>query len=387
MMNQLANHGSRIRRYMHRWGRERVTEFIDHCMKIDTLIDPLRARRSREFKVPIMRDHRDYQFPRRLESERNYMDPWLNPKGWIDKENKRIKEEEAAEDLGMFDEPQKDIMQYLLENAALKPWQQDILAMLHEEALYFAPQRATKVANEGWASKIDFEIMCKQGLIQLGQKGAGGGIVEYAAHKMGVLGTKYGMNPYRLGFTLLNDIKERWDKGRFGSEWDECKDMKRREEWDTKAMKGKEKIFEVRKYYDDVMLINEFFTQEFCEKHEFFDWKKNAQGEYKIESRDWKKIKQKLVRRHLNGGLPDIRLVDPNHRGKGWMLLEHVWDGRILDEPYLRDTLTSVQYLWQKEVLLVTRNHDNKELVFLCVGSDPQKDIVLLKRDEYEKKW
>ena len=29
MMNELANHGSRIRRYMSRWGKEKVTEFIN----------------------------------------------------------------------------------------------------------------------------------------------------------------------------------------------------------------------------------------------------------------------------------------------------------------------------------------------------------------------
>jgi stage V sporulation protein R len=34
MLNQLANNGNRIRKYMSRWGRERVTEFVDHVLRI-----------------------------------------------------------------------------------------------------------------------------------------------------------------------------------------------------------------------------------------------------------------------------------------------------------------------------------------------------------------
>ena len=43
MMNKLANHGTRIRKYMSRWGYEIVTEFIDHVLRIETLIDPQHA--------------------------------------------------------------------------------------------------------------------------------------------------------------------------------------------------------------------------------------------------------------------------------------------------------------------------------------------------------
>jgi len=48
MMNKLANHGTRIRKYMARWGHEVVTEFIDHCLRLDTLIDPHRAWQKKD---------------------------------------------------------------------------------------------------------------------------------------------------------------------------------------------------------------------------------------------------------------------------------------------------------------------------------------------------
>jgi spore cortex formation protein SpoVR/YcgB (stage V sporulation) len=57
--------------------------------------------------------------------------------------------------------------------------------MLYEEAIYFFPQRQTKVGNEGWASLTDSVIMAEQGFISLGQKSDDCGIVEYADHKIG----------------------------------------------------------------------------------------------------------------------------------------------------------------------------------------------------------
>lgn len=389
MVSKLGNHGSRIQKYMDRWGQEKVTEFIDHVIRIQTLIDPAKAWDQREIKDHIIRDSREYELPRRLpvDSDRLHMDPWMNTKEWKDHERERIKKLELSKELGLFKGDDKDVMGFVKDNAPLKPWQADIMSMLYEEAIYFAPQRATKTINEGWASFGDYEIMTRQGHVGLGQKTHDAGIIEYAVHKMGVLGGKYSMNPYKIGFYLLLDIEERWNKGQFGSEWENCKDLRQKENWDLNLGLGKEKLFEVRKYHDDVTFISEFFTQEFCDKFEFFEWKHYPNGEYRIESRDAKKIKKKLLQRHLNGGLPDIRLTDPNHRNRGWLLLEHWWDGRLLHEPYAREVLTSLNFLWGKEVVLVTKDHNNQEVVFICVGQDADKDVALVTREEYENKW
>ncbi len=390
MMNKMANHGSRVRKYMDRWGRERVTEFIDHVHRIQTLIDPAKAWASREIKDHVYRDSRQYEFPRRLhvDQDRSHMEPWINTKGFRDQENKRIDRQEIANELGIFGGGmEKDIFCDIKDNAPLKSWQSDIISMLYEEAMYFAPQRATKTLNEGWASKIDYEIMAKQGFVGLGQKTPDAGIFQYALHKMGVLGGKYGMNPYKTGYYLLESIEERWDKGQFGSEWENCKDLNQKENWDKKLGLGKEKIFEVRKFYDDVTFIHEFFTQEFCDKYEYYEWKHYPNGEYRIETRDAKKIKKKLVAQKLNGGLPDIRRVDLNHRNKGWMLLQHMNEDDLLYEPYAREVLCSLQYLWGKEVVLATHNQNEEEVVFICDGQDADKDVALVTRNEYERKW
>jgi spore cortex formation protein SpoVR/YcgB (stage V sporulation) len=133
-----------------------------------------------------------------------------------------------------------------------------------------------------------------------------------------------------------------------------------------------------------ITLINEFFDADFVEKFEFFEWKRYPNGEYKIENRDHKKIKKRLVQRHLNGGLPDIHLVDHNHRGKGYMFLQHEWDGRELYPSYVVPVLQSLNFLWGNDVYLATKNKHGEEVVYCALGHDDEGDVMVVSRQEYD---
>jgi len=377
MLNIMANHGSRIRKYMSRWGNEKVTTFIDHVMRIETLVDGANAWNQKVIKDKNFKDKRKYRNPKRLhvEKERLYMDSFINTKEFKDKESSKINKKYTADELDIFIKPTRDIFGFLKENAPLKPWQQDIMSMLYEEALYFFPQRHTKVMNEGFASTVDHVIMAEQGNIGLGQESHDAGIFDYAVHKMGVLGGKYSTNPYKLGYNLFADIRERYDKGRFGTEWEQCTDMHKRENWNTNTNLGKEKIFEVRKHYDDFTFLNEFFTEDFCRKQEYFEWKKQPNGEFVIASRDYEKIKKNLLRKYVNGGLPDIRLEENNFRGKGYLFLQHHSTGQRIYDPYVRDVLTSIRAIWGNDVYFATKSPDGTEHVYDCHGPDSTKDV------------
>lgn len=388
MLNKMANHGRRIREYMARWGKERVTEFIDNVLRIDTLVDSAKEWKPKPIDKQVFRDHRNVQHPERREATNDYMDDWINNREYMKGEKERVKKEELAEELELFSVPERDIFGYIKDHAPLKPWQQDIVSMLYEEACYFAPQRLTKMINEGWASYVDFCMMCRKGLVSAGQKRHDTGIVQYAYHKMLVLGGEYSQNPYKLGFELLMDIEERWNKGRFGKEWEECDNLNERENWDKKLGLGKDKVFEVRKYCNDLTLIAEYFTPEFCQKMDFYEKRRFPNGDWKIVSRDYQAIKRSLMRRYANGGLPDIRLVDPNHRGKGWFLMQHYYDEKPIYDRYARETLMSMYRLWQNTVVLASKNEDGEEFVYVCDGGkDPAKDIHTMYRADYEKEY
>jgi len=218
------------------------------------------------------------------------------------------------------------------------------------------------VNHNSWT---DYNIIAKQGYCSLGQEAEDAGIVEYSIHKAGVLGGKYSTNPYKLGFTLLMDIEERWNKGRFGSEYESCTDPLLKENWDQKLGLGKEKVFEVCKNYDDFQLINEFFTKDFCEKNEFFEYKRYPTGEVKIESHDYKKIKKNLLKKHINRGLPNIKLVEPNFKGNIFFI-QHYSDGLELYKPYAYEVIKSICLLMRQPVALQTINHNNDEVFYYC---------------------
>ena len=362
MMNELANHRTKINRYSKDWNPNVVESFIDSCLSMETLIDPGKAWAKREQKEWSATIKRKFEFPNRIKVREGseYMDEYLNTPEFIRQEENRIETEELKSLIDALPKPERDIFGYLRDNAPLRPWEQDVICTLYNEAMYFAPQGQTKMVNEGWASKIDSELMARLGLC--GQEG----IHHYAMHKAGVLGGKYSMNPYKMGFMLLEDIEERWNKGKFGKEYDECDDQRELEAWDKKLGLGHSKIFEVRQYYNDVSMIVDFFTPEFCEKNEFWQWAKFPDGTYKIVSKDHKKIKNSLIKQYLNRGLPIIKLEEPNYKGKNIFMMRHEWEGNTLHKTKTQETLKNLVKIWRNPCALITKDNDLNEIVYYC---------------------
>ena len=105
-----------------------------------------------------------------------------------------------------------------------------------------------------------------------------------------------GLKPYKLGGELWRSIEERWNRGQFGREYDECDDLAARRAWDQKIGLGREKIFEVRRIYNDITFIDDFLTKEFCVQHKLFVYKHNSQSnQYEIADRDFEAVKRSLL--------------------------------------------------------------------------------------------
>jgi stage V sporulation protein R len=359
MMNVMANHGQKIRSYMDMFGQGRVLNFLDACLSIDDLIDPALVWKSSKLKKPARHDFDDRNTPEDITRipANDYMDRFVNPKGYINKQRRTQNAAEIRRDHYFPETPERDIMLFILNHIRLKPWQQNILSMVRDEAIYYRPQVITKVMNEGWASYWDSYIMTKCGFA------GDDGIIDYAKHHAGVLGGKYNLNnPYKLGNCLLNDIKDRWDKGRFGKEWNECDDEYVRQGWDKKLNLGTEKIFEVREHYNDVTFLNEFFTRDFCEKYKFFEYQLTAKNTYEVVSKDHKKIKEKLIKQYTNGGKPIIYLENLRHNDNEIMLY-HEFDGRPLDKKYVKGVL-GMLYKITRRVINITTLDTSTSLVF-----------------------
>jgi stage V sporulation protein R len=196
-------------------------------------------------------------------------------------------------------------------------------------------------------------------------------VIDYADHNAGVLSTAPGQwNPYKVGITLLRHIEERWDKGRFGKEWNECEDYEARRTWDKRLGLGKQKIFEVRRLYNDVTFLDEFFTEDFCREHQFFSFSLNERsGNYEIDSREFQKVKQKILFQLTNFGEPFIFVEDANHDNRAELLLRHRHEGTDLHEENARATLAALERIWRRPVNLIT-NLDGKNKCLRYDGKD-----------------
>ncbi len=353
MMDEMANHGSRIRRYVEKYGEDEVEAFLDRCMSIDDLIDVHSvAIRRRE---PVSR----YDFAPETEEDdgvkatrfksKDYMDAYINPRDRLkaEEEERRKAKEQAARSFP--EHPAKDVLLFLIEHAPLKPWQRYILEIVRDEAYYFAPRGMTKILNEGWASYWHSTIMTQKVLHP-------SEVIDYADHHSGTMATSRGrLNPYKLGIELLRDIEHRWNTGQFGKEYEECDDLEKRRNWDKQLGLGRQKIFEVRRVHNDITFIDTFLTPEFCVRHNMFSYAFQEQaGQYIIESREFEKIKQRLLFSLTNFGKPWIYVVDGNYRNRGELLLRHQHTGVELRLDQAADVLANLQFIWSRPVHLQT---------------------------------
>jgi stage V sporulation protein R len=350
MMDEMANHATRIRRYADKYGEETVEEFLDWCLSIEDLIDPhsvqIKRREDTAYRY-FEEDELEEQQIRKLKSK-DYMDGFINPPEFIAEQREKT-EREQQKTRKFPEQPERDILLFLIEYAQLENWQRDVLAMVREESYYFAPQAMTKIMNEGWASYWHSRIMTEK-VIDASE------VVDYADHFSGTLATAPGrINPYKLGYELFKDIEERWDRGKFGKDYEECEDYQALEHWDKNLGLGREKIFEVRKYYNDVNFIDEFLTPEFVRQHKMFTYEYNRRtGRYEIANRSFEEIKKKLLFSLTNRGQPFIYVTDGNYKNRGELYLTHRHEGIDLDLRLALDTLRNIQRIWGRPAYLET---------------------------------
>jgi stage V sporulation protein R len=348
MLDQMANHGARIKKYMDRQGVDVVEDFTDTVLSIEHMIDVHSMYTPHALPRPRFEEEEEPGAEvRRIPSAKGYMDRFINPPEFLEEQKRRI-EEEKARKRKFPERPERDVLLFLIEHAPLENWQKDILCMIREESYYFAPQAMTKVMNEGWASYWHSKILTDKCL-------ADEEVVDFADINAGVLGGGAAMNPYKLGVELYRDIEERWNKGKFGRDYDECDDLRRKEAWDTKLGKGREKLFEVRRVHNDITFLDNFLTEEFCERHKLFLYRHNPQrGVYEIASRDFATIKQTMLFKMTNMGHPIIEVEDGNYKNRSELFLRHRHEGIDLEVEEAKDTMRSLQKLWKRPVNLQT---------------------------------
>jgi stage V sporulation protein R len=346
MIDQMANHATRVRRYIERHGVDTVEQFIDACLSIEDQIDPFSPFIERE---ESRRAESDGAPPtvRKMKSK-DYMQAFINPPEFLESQRRKIAAD-ARRAKKFPDRPVRDLMRFLYDHSPLDNWQRDVLSIIREEAYYFAPQRQTKIMNEGWATYWHSKIMTERALRD-------GEVIDYADHHSGTVSSGAGrLNPYKIGVELYRDIEDCWNRGRFGPEFDRCEDRSEREAWDLHLGLGREKVFEVRRLYNDITFIDTFLTEDFCRRHKLFTFAYDSRKEaYTIKSREFAEVKRALLFQLTNGGRPFIFVTDANYHNRGELYLTHRHEGVDLRQDYAKETLRNVNLLWHRPVHLET---------------------------------
>lgn len=345
MLNQMKVHAKKIDDYIEKYGQDTVETFIDKALSLENLISIKDMHKTKE-----MQDEIEYEMKEKEQSLKEEIEKMSkHQKELADFLNKDETKKIEKDPHNKVIYPERDILKFLIKEAPLKDWERDILSIIRDEAYYFLPQRMTKIMNEGWASYWHVEMMSKH-LVTPNE------LTDYALLHSGVVYMdNSNINPYKLGIELFDYIKKKWDTGRHGIEFETCDNYIKRRDWDTKANQGIEKIFEVRKIYNDLTFIQEFFTEEFCNEQKFFLYDVDQRGNKYISSTNFKKIKDNIINSLANAGTPVIDVTNSNYGLEMGLLLEHTHYGEDLNEKYAERTLKNLYEIWKRPVFLKTK--------------------------------
>ena len=367
MMDEMANHKTRIKKYIDKYGLEEVESFIDICLSLENLIDTHGPyiKRHREHPDDLMSEIEEDAKIKKLKSK-DYMDKFINPKEFLEDQKKKLKEEKLQEK-NFPENPERDVLLFLIQHAPLERWQRDVLSIIRDEAYYFLPQMQTKIMNEGWASYWHSTIMTQKAL-------DASEFIDYADHHAGTLASGPGrLNPYKIGIELYRDIEDRWNKGKFGKDYDDCDDLVEKKKWDKNLGLGRQKIFEVRKIYSDLNFIDTFLTQDFCREHKLFVYAyNNAKQNFEISSRDFAAIKRKLLDSLTNRGQPFVDVSNANYQNRGELYLLHHHDGVDLRVDYAQETLKNLFLIWKRPVAIESKD-EGQEKIYYYDGKSQQE--------------
>jgi stage V sporulation protein R len=164
-------------------------------------------------KRPTATHLRDKATRRREHEEATYNELWRTvPRSALAKPPGDADSKAAAQESLALGLPQENLLYFLEKHAPkLDDWKRELLRIVRMLAQYFYPQRQTKVMNEGCATWVHYEILNR--MYDRGQLTEGSMLEFMHSHSSVVFQPKFedkfygGMNPYALGFAMMQDIK------------------------------------------------------------------------------------------------------------------------------------------------------------------------------------
>ena len=321
MVYHAAERAQRIEEYVGKYGIDKVEHIMNIAFALEKQIDWSKGENRERYGVrrKEVRDSKKLEF-----------DDILNPK-----KASRI---EIIHNADFPPHPESDLLWFLANYAPLEDWERDIFEIIRQESFYFYAQYGTKTGNEGCASYYHSLFMSQ--LDNLPQE-------EYMdfcrVHEKVVQpgGSPLNINPYFMGFTILQDIKKRWND--YKSAGESC-------------ISGQEKVFQVCADESDVSLIKNYLTQDLVDEMKLFSYRterdRNGDTTMTIESRNVDDVAEYLTKDMHNYRSPVITIERASSHGME--LRHHSTDAKTLDVRNLSKVMGYIHELWNAPINVET---------------------------------
>ena len=340
-----------------RHGVEAVESLLDSCHALMNLgVDRFRRPRpiSPDEERKRQRDREDY-----LQEQVN--DLWRTvPK----------KEQKVEEKWPRFpEEPQENLLYFIEKNAPLlEPWEREIVRIVRKIAVYYYPQRQTKVMNEGWATFWHYTLM--NDLYDEGLIGEGNILEFLQSHTNVICQPEFdspffsGINPYTLGYAMFTDMRRI------------CENPTEEDRQFSPDIAGSdwlETLHHAMANFKDESFILQHLSPKVIRDLKLFsivdDDADSAIRVSAIHNDDgYRRLREELADQHnLSKQEPDIQVWEVSLRGDRSMTLRHNQRDRIaLDEDDAKEVLKHVHRLWQFDVHLESMRAETVHRVFHC---------------------
>ncbi len=279
------------------------------------------------------------------------------------------KQEEDEGKIRFPSEPQENLLYFIEKNAPLlEPWEREIVRIVRKIAVYYYPQRQTKVMNEGWATFWHYNLMndlYDEGLITEGT------ILEFLqSHTNVILQPEYsspfysGINPYTLGFAIFSDIRRVCENP---TEEDRrfCPEYAGADWLDT--------VHHAMANFKDESFILQYLTPKVIRDLKLFaildDDADSAIAVTAIhDDHGYRELREELADQYnLSKQEPDIQIWEVALRGDRSMTLRHKQRERIpLDDDDAKETLKHLHHLWRFDVHLESMRDEKLHRVYHC---------------------
>jgi stage V sporulation protein R len=335
-----------------RYGQEAVEAVLDaaHALMSQGVSRNLRPRA----RDPVRRERQRMEARRQFEEE-TYDD--LFHRTLPEPVNAAAPEGAYQREQATLGLPEENLLYFLEKHAPkLEGWQRELLRIVRLLSQYFYPQRQTKVMNEGCATFVHYEILNR--MYDRGMLTEGSMLEFLHSHSSVVFQPPFndrrysGMNPYALGFAMMQDIKRIVEEPT-------AEDR----DWFPDIAGTGDAMAVLRQAwaeYRDESFILQFLSPKLMRDFRLFslhdDASENALAVAAIhDERGYRDVRRKLARQYDVGRQdPDLQVTDADLSGSRRLVVTHtVRDGILLDKAEADRVQQYIARLWGYRVKLL----------------------------------